>query len=376
MGRLVFLSSAIVICDTMLFAALTPLLPEYAADFGLSKGGAGVLQAAYPMGTLVGSIPSGYIAARFGAKPTAIAALLLIAGTSLLFGLAGSVLALDTARFIQGIGSACAWTSAFTWLVAEAPAERRGQLIGSVLGLAIAGALFGPVLGGLGSVIGTGPVFGAVGLVSLTVAALAFATPAPPPGERQPIAELWRAVRDRRLLGGFWLVALPGLLFGTLTVLVPLRLSDLGVSAVGIGGVFLITVSLEAFISPLMGRVTDRRGTRHAVTIALAASTATSALLPWPQRGAVLVIATVFAASAFGMFWTPAMSLLTSSAERLGLKVAWVFALSTLAWAPGQGTGAAAGGALAGATSDAVPYLLLSAACGATLVLVRRSSPD
>ena len=80
--RLLVLCGAIVVCDTMFFAALTPLLPEYADEFGLSKTGAGVLQAAYPLGVLVGSIPSGYVAARFGVKPTAIAALLVIAGTS------------------------------------------------------------------------------------------------------------------------------------------------------------------------------------------------------------------------------------------------------------------------------------------------------
>jgi MFS family permease len=185
--------------------------------------------------------------------------------------------------------------------------------------------------------------------------------------------ELWRALHDHRLAGGLWLVALPGLLFGTLTVLGPLRLSDLGVTAVGIGGVFLVATSIEAFVSPAMGRVSDRRGTRHAVTIALAASGVASALLPWPQRSAVLIVCIVLAASAFGMFWTPAMSLLTDTAERLGLEVAWVFALSTLAWAPGQGVGAAVGGAIADATGDAVPYLLLSCCCLATLAAVRRA---
>ena len=86
----------------MFFAALTPLLPEYADEFGLSKTGAGALQAAYPLGVLVGSIPSGYAAARFGVKPTAIIALLVIAGTSAIFGYADSIVVLDLARFLQG----------------------------------------------------------------------------------------------------------------------------------------------------------------------------------------------------------------------------------------------------------------------------------
>jgi MFS family permease len=170
-----------------------------------------------------------------------------------------------------------------------------------------------------------------------------------------------------------WLVALPALLFGALTVLAPLRLSSLGLSAVTIGVVFLVAAAAEASLSPLMGRLSDRRGRRYPITIGLVASAVGTALLPWPQAGAVLAVVTVLSASAFGIFWAPAMALLSDSAERIGLDIAWAFALANLAWAPGQALGAAAGGALARATADAVPYLLLCAGCLATLAFVRRA---
>ena len=73
---------------------------------------------------------------------------------------------------------------------------------------------------------------------------------------------------------------------------------------------------------------------------------------------------------AFGIFWTPAMSHLTDLAERRGLDYAYGFALVNLAWAPGQALGASGGGALARATSDAVPYLILSALCLLSLALL------
>jgi hypothetical protein len=47
------------------------------------------------------------------------------------------------------------------------------------------------------------------------------------------------------------------------------------------------------------------------------------------------------------------------------------FGLANLAWAGGQTVGAAASGALAQATSDVVPFVLLSAVCLGTLVMLR-----
>jgi MFS family permease len=370
--RVLFLAGAIVFVDTLFFAALTPLLPHYADRFDLSKSGAGLLAAAYPLGVLIGGIPSGYLAARAGVKPTAITALCLIAGTSTAFGYGDSIALLDVARFAQGLGSACAWTAALSWLVSMAPSGRRGALIGSALGVAIAGAIFGPVAGAVASVAGTGPVFAGIGGLCLLVAVLALRTPAPPPRDQEP-GGLMRALTDRRILGGLWLVTLPALLFGAQGVLVPLRLSALGFGAVAIGGVYLIATTLEAGAAPLIGRITDRRGRRLPIMVGLSASALATAILPWPESAYVLAVIAVFSALSFGVCWTPAMSFVTESAERTGIDVAWGIALINLAWAPGQALGAFGGGALARATSDAVPYLALSAACLVTLAAVVHS---
>jgi MFS family permease len=371
--RLLLLVGGIVFVDTMFFAALTPLLPDYKEEFDLSKAGAGLLSAAYPAGALLGGLPGGLATARFGARPTAVTGLVVIAVTTFVFATADSIWLLDASRFLQGVGSALAWTAGLTWLVTETPSDRRGQTIGTAMAAAIVGALFGPVLGGAAAIVGEPVAFGAAGLAAVGLAAWALLTHGPAPTEPQPLRLLGTALRAPRIALGIWFVALPALLFGTLSVLAPLRLEVLGFTAVAIGALWLGTAGLEAVANPWVGRISDRVGRLQPMRISVLASAIVAALLPWPNEAYVLAALVVAAGLSFGSFWTPAMSLLADEAEHRGLDYAYAFALINLAWAPGQTLGAAGAGALAHVTSDAVPYLLLAATCLLTFGLLWRS---
>jgi MFS family permease len=373
MRRILLLAATIVFFDTLFFAALTPLLPHYAHALALGKAGAGVLAAAYPAGAFVGAIPSGVVAARAGVKRTVLVGLTAVAVCTVLFGVGDRAWELDLARFVQGVASSFSWTGALAWLVAAAPAARRGEAIGTAFAAAVGGALFGPVLGGIATVAGTGWTFGVVGVTSLGLVAFAAKTPASAPEEPQPLRKLLLAFTDVRLLGGFWLVVLPSLLFGTLDVLAPLRLSRLGLGGIAIGAVFLGAAALEAGNNVVLGRASDRRGAATPIIAGLAASAAVAALLPWPGRAALLVPIVVVSGVAFGAFYTPGMTLLTNVSEDRGLDYGYTFAIVGLAWAPGAALGAAGGGALAHAEGDAVPYLALAAMCALTLAAAWRS---
>ena len=358
--------------DTLFYAALTPLLPHYAHEFALGKTGAGVLAAAYPAGALVGAIPSGVVAARAGVKPTVVVGLTTVAVCTVLFGIGDQAWQLDTARFVQGIASSFSWTGALAWLVAASPAGRRGALIGTAFATAVGGALFGPVLGGVASLAGTGWTFGAVGVASLGLVAFAATRPASAPEEPQPLRVLVAALGDRRLLAGVWFVLLPALLFGTLGVLAPLRLSHLGFGAVAIGAVFLTTAGFESAMNVVVGRASDRHGIAVMIIGGLAASTVTAALLPWPARAALLAPLVVVSGLSFGSLFTPGMTMLTHLSEERGLDYGYTFALVNLAWAPGQTLGAAGGGAVAHATADGVVYLVVAGVCALTLAVAWR----
>src|SRR4051794_23775023 len=154
MRKLLVLASIIVLVDTSFYAAITPLLPDLSDEFGLSKTGAGLLAAAFPLGTFAGGLPGGVMAAKIGVRPTVLFGLVLMTVASVAIAFAPSIIALDTARFIQGFGSAAGWAGAMAWVAGAAPREKRGQMLGSVMGAAIAGALLGPVIGVLANVAG------------------------------------------------------------------------------------------------------------------------------------------------------------------------------------------------------------------------------
>lgn len=372
MRRLLLLVGAIVFVDTMFFAALTPLLPEYADRLDLSKGEAGVLHGAYAAGALAGGIPGGIAAARLGVKVAVLLGLAGMAVTTVTFGFADVLWLLVAARFLQGVASSFSWTAALAWLVAAAPAGRRGELIGAAMGAAIFGALFGPVVGGAAALTSAGLAFGSVAVLAAVLAVWALRTDAPPRREPQPLRMLARALRDPGILAGVWFVALPALFFGALGVLGPLRLDELGFGVLAIGATWLVAAAIEAVLAPAIGRISDRRGRLAPLRAGLVASAVVASAIAWPTSAWLLAVLVVASGVCFGAFWAPAMSLLADSAERLGLDHAYGFALVNLAWAPGAVVGAAAGGALADATSDAVPYLGLAAACVAGLVLVGR----
>jgi MFS family permease len=370
---LLLLACAIVFVDTTFYAAITPLLPGFEEQYGIGKSGAGLLAAAYPAGTLIGALPGGYLAARAGVRATVLLGLALMTVASLAFAFANSIVLLDTARFVQGVGGAASWAGAMAWVASAAPRGRRGEMIGTTMAAAVAGALVGPVVGALADALGITPVFCSVAVVGTALGAWALATPpAAPEGVSTP-RELLAALHDVRVAGGIWLIVVPGLIFGTIGVLAPLRLDDLGASATAIAAVWLSAAALETAVSPLMGRLSDRRGRLYPSMIGLSAAGTLMLLFPWPERAWQLGLLVLLAAPLVGTLWAPSMAMLSDGAEALGIAQGLAFALSNLGWSIGQTVGNAGSARLADVTSDTVPYLALAAIAYATLAVLARS---
>ena len=377
MRRLLLLASAMIFFDVAFFAAIAPLLPEYVDNLGLSKAEAGILSAAYAAGTLVGSLPAGYVASRVGPRRTVIAGLLLLGCSSLVFGFAEEIVLLDGARFIQGIAGALIWSGALTWLITTAPEEKRGSIIGTALGTAVAGALLGPALGAIAGSIGTEPVFSSVLVITVILALAAARLPESGVVEHQPLSEVVDTLRSRPVLEAAAFVAVPSVMFGAIEVLVPLRIDGLGGGHGLIAAGFIAGAGLEAMLAPVAGRLSDRVGRRLPYVAGLSiCALAMVAIAVVTSLGAVLggLIVTSLGA---GLCFAPALTLISDVAEASNLHQGFAAGVSNMAWALGQVVGGVGGGVIASLTGYAEPSLAIAVLLALTVAYAFRAmEPD
>lgn len=366
MRRLLPFVCVVVVLDTTLFAALTPLLPHFEHAYHLSKTSVGTLAAAYGIGVLAGSVPAGVLAARLSARVAVLSGLVIVSVASVGVALADSFDLLFAGRLAQGVGSSLTWAGGLAWLALATPPERRGRVMGTAIGAAVFGALLGPVVGAAASVVGVRAAFSAVAGLNavLAVVTLGFE---PSPREQPRLTTVFAALRDGEFLRGLWLMNIPALLFGTMNVLAPLALDRRGFGAIAIGGLWVAATALESGINPWLGRVADRIGPAAPARVALAASMLVALGLAATASPWLLVPLVLAAAVAFGSFYAPSLTMLSHAAERVGLAQGLSFGVMNAAWAIGNAVGPTAGGGLAELTSDAVPYLAGATICALTL---------
>jgi MFS family permease len=371
---IVTLVRVLLLFEASLYSAVTPVLPHYAHVLGASKPAVGVLTAAYPAGLIPGSFLGGWLAVRLGVRRTTLFGLVLFAVSAIPFGFGSDLATLDLLRFVQGVASGCIWGGGLTWVIAVAPRERRGEVLGSTIGAAILGTLLGPVLGTLAVALGTGIVFSLVGAVSIALAYWTARHPEPPRPEAGPRTSLRSLVGNPRIVLGFWLILLEACTVGATGTLLPLRLAHFGASGLLVGITFLMSSLLSFLLAPPIGRVVDRRGAGLPLTVGLVTTAVLLAMLPLPHSAVLLAVLTVAALGPpLTAYTIPAMSVITSEAERAGIAIALATMLLNLAWAMGETIGAPVAANLSQATTDAVPLVLLAAIMLLTLWPVRRA---
>jgi MFS family permease len=369
---LAILVGTVALLETLLLSALAPLLPLFEQDLALSKAEVGLLNASYPLGTFLVALPAGLAVARIGLRSAVACGLALLAVSTIALGLLDSYAGLVAARFVQGAaGGGIAWPLATAWLAGETAPERRGRVLGSVIGISIFGATLGPVLGAIATASRPATFIGLAAVVAGAIVLLGRLR-SPAIQHASGMRAVRAALTNRGVLLGLWFVIIPGALFGMLGTLLPLQLDRLGVGPAGIATVFVISAAVGAVVTTVTGRIADRRGRMPPLRFALVAAPIAALVLPLLHQPLLVAIWAVLGVAVWDVFWPPAMALLSDGAEEVQVEQAFAFAIQSMAWGPGAFLGAVGGGVLAEVAGDTAAWSTIAAACVLSLPLVRR----
>lgn len=355
MRRLLALVSALMFLELFFYAVLAPLLPGLKQELSLSTAQAGLLVAMYAIGALVAAIPATLLAARAGVKRMALASLVTFAAMSVLFGLVHSYQALLAARFAQGLAGAALWTGAMIWLLEEAPVERRGEMLGFAFGVSEAGAIAGPVAGGIAVAAGRASTFVAIAVLCLALAVLAARFP-PPRAVADERLSLRRMLSSGQVRMAGLIAVLPAVVLAAISVLAPLRQHDLGAGAGEIAATFGVAALLGILVRPLFGRWSDRQGPARPIRLGLLACAPVVLVVPWFQSrwlGALFIIAALVLS---GVLWAPVMLMLSDACTAAGVGQIMAVAIMDLTWPPGNALGSTGAAAIAQAAGQRWAY--------------------
>jgi MFS family permease len=138
-----------------------------------------------------------------------------------------------------------------------------------------------------------------------------------------------------------------------------------------VGATFVLASVVSTLVAPAIGRLTDRRGPGLPLCAGLLTMAALLVVMALPQSVVPLAAVSVIALGGpLTANTIPAMSVVTESAERLGIALVLSSMLFNISWAIGETIGAPAAASISQATSDAVPMLLLAAIMAATFASV------
>lgn len=158
------------------FGALLPVMPLYFTEHDVPIAMLGVVIAAWPAARLVAEPLFGVLADRTARVPLMVIGLLLAAGAVGSMALWTGPVGFIVLRALSGLGTAMYDPAARGYLTDAAPAERRGEVFGLYNAAQQGGILLGPVLGGLGTALVGGYQFVLVlGAITTLLAAIAVA---------------------------------------------------------------------------------------------------------------------------------------------------------------------------------------------------------
>jgi MFS family permease len=270
------------------FGIVSPDIPAFARHFGVSTTAAAGVVSAFALMRIVGALPAGRLADRFGQPAVMAVGIAIVAVSSIVAGFSGSFTELIILRGAGGLGSAMFGVSGQTLLLISVPSAQRGRASGLFAGGFLVGGISGPAVGGVIAAWSERAPFIIYGCMLIVPAVIAGTVlhdrSRRRPGATAPgraVAEIAGALRDRAYRAAAFANLADG--FGTIGVrsaIVPLFVRDvLHRSAIWTGIGFLLVAAINAGTLLPAGRLADRLGRRPVVVSGCLVSAGGLALL-------------------------------------------------------------------------------------------------
>jgi MFS family permease len=274
-------------------SAVSPILPQYARNFGVSITIVGLVLAVNNSMRMLLGFPAGAITDRWGRKPFITAGMLITAAGALVSWSAGKVEMLFIGQALVGIGAALYATAALSMVVDLADETNRSKATGLYMMGYHLGTIFGPGVGGwLAYRYGTNSPFlmfsilaamAAIAAIFLTrethppqrvIASHGVEQADTPAGLRPAGAGLrpagaglrWREVLTRNLSITYLInFAFRFGFNGLMWTILPLMIADLGLDSRVTGLIFMTLGGLSMLIFFPSGVLADRLGRRTVI---------------------------------------------------------------------------------------------------------------
>jgi MFS family permease len=334
------------LCYFTSLAMLTPVLPDYVEkSLGAGSIAVGIAVGAFAVGAISLRPFAGRIGDTMGRRVLIVGGALIVASSTVCYGLVHALWFLVLLRIGSGFGEAGFFVGAATMITDLAPSDRRGEAV-SYWSVAVYGGLsFGPVLG---SVLHGKGHYGFVWIVSAGLALLAaiiglftVEVERSTPSKRPP------HLLHRSALGPGTVLFLGLIPLAGFTAFVPLYVDDLHVSA---GAIFALYGVLILAVRIFGARLPDALGGRNTGTLALALVAAgIGTVAAWPSVAGLVLGTVVFAAGMSLMY--PALLLLALDGVNEAERASVVGTFSSF-FDLSQGLGAFICGAVVAFTGD------------------------
>ncbi|SNT21747.1 MFS transporter [Rhodococcoides kyotonense] len=288
------------------------LLPEVAADFGVTESVAGWLITGYALSVVVGALAVTALVSRFPRKNVLVALMGLFIAGNFLSALAPSYEVMMAGRVVAalchgaffGIGSVVAADMV-------APNKKAGAIAMMFAGLTAANVLGVPFGTFLGQTYGWRSTFWAITVIGV-IALFGILALVPAPQGPRPVADLRRELRAFREIQVWFSIALTvlgyGGMFGAFTY-IAFTLTDVTGFASSTVPWLLVLFGVGLFVGNYVGGKAADRNLTRTLLVVLAALTGVLVFFAATAESQIATVVSLFVMGAFGFATVPALQM-------------------------------------------------------------------